>query len=128
MKSNLIEMPVKIIAGIIAFMILARFGYVFYDFILNPFHPPATLSEESVKHVMTALILLELMALTLRFLVQEVIDPNLILIIVLTAVGREIIVTKFYEVDYTQLIGIGFIFAITILGLYLLTKKSIRND
>lgn len=124
MKSKYIEIPVKIIAGIIAFMILVRFGYVFYDFIQNPFHPPATLSEESVKHVMTALILLELLALTLKFLIQELVDPNLILIIVLTALGREIIVTKFYEVHYTQLIGIGFIFAITILGLYLLRRNS----
>ena len=124
MKSKYIEIPVKIIAGIIALMILVRFGYVFYDFIQNPFHPPATLSEESVKHVMTALILLELLALTLKFLIQELVDPNLILIIVLTALGREIIVTKFYEVHYTQLIGIGFIFAITILGLYLLRRNS----
>ena len=124
MKSKYIEIPVKIIAGIIAFMILVRFGYVFYDFIQNPFHPPATLSEESVKHVMTALILLELLALTLKFLIQELVDPNLILIIVLTALGREIIVTKFYEVHYAQLIGIGFIFAVTILGLYLLKRTS----
>jgi uncharacterized membrane protein (DUF373 family) len=123
LKSKYIEIPVKIIAGIIALMILMRFGYVFYDFIQNPFHPPATLSEESVKHVMTALILLELLALTLRFLIQELIDPNLILLVVLTALGREIIVINFHEVDYAQLIGLGFIFAITILGLYLLRKN-----
>ena len=124
LKQKYIEIPVKVIAAIIALMILARFGYVFYDFIQNPFHPPATLSEESVKHIMTALILLELLALTLRFLIQELIDPQLILLVVLTALGREIIVTKFYEIAYTQLIGVGFIFAITILGLYLLRKNT----
>jgi len=124
MKSKYLAIPVKIIAGIIAIMILIRFGYVFFDFIQNPFHPPATLSEESVRHVMTALILLELLALTLRFLVQELIDPNLIIITVLTALGRDIIVMNFHEVDYTKLIAIGFLFAITIFGLYLLRKNS----
>ena len=73
---------------------------------------------------MTALILLELLSLTLKFLIQELVDPNLILIVVLRAVGREIIVTNFHEVDYTRLIGIGFIFAITILGLSLLKRTS----
>ena len=124
MESKYIELPVKIIAGIVALMILVRFGYVFYDFIQNPFHPPATISEESVKHVMTALILLELLALTLKFLIQELVDPNLILIVVLTALGREIIVTNFHEVHYAQLIAVGFIFAVTILGLYLLRTNS----
>jgi uncharacterized membrane protein len=57
MKSKYLEIPVKIIAGIIAIMILLGFGYVFFDFIQNPFHPPATLSEASVRHVMTAVIL-----------------------------------------------------------------------
>lgn len=58
MKAKYMEIPVKIIAV----MIIIRFGYVLFDFLQNPFHPPATLSEESVRHVMTALILLELLA------------------------------------------------------------------
>jgi uncharacterized membrane protein (DUF373 family) len=115
---------VKIIAAIIAFMILLRFGYVLYDFIQNPFHPPATLGEASVKHVMTALILLELLALTLRFLVQEVIDPTLIVITVLTALGRDIIVMNFNEIEYAKTLAIGFIFGITIFGLYFLKRNS----
>jgi uncharacterized membrane protein (DUF373 family) len=115
---------VKIFAAIIAFMILLRFGYVLYDFIQNPFHPPATLGEASVKHVMTALILLELLALTLRFLVREIIDPNLIIITVLTALGRDIIVMNFNEADYAKTLAIGFVFGITIFGLYILNKHS----
>ena len=124
MKNKLIDLPVKIIAAIIALMIILRFGYVFYDFILNPFHPPVALGEASVKHIMTALILLELLALTLKFLIQELIDPNLILITVLTALGRDIIVMNFKEADYTKLIAIGLIFAVTISGLYILKKNS----
>ncbi len=124
LKTKFITIPVKIIALIIAFMILLRFAYLFYDFIQSPFHDPATLSAGSgaVKHVMSGLILLELFALTLRFLIQEVIDPNLIIITVLTAIGRDLIVLNFAEMDYTRIIAIGFIFAITILGLYVLKK------
>jgi hypothetical protein len=42
----------------------------------------------------------------------------------LTALGRDIIVMNFHEIAYTQLIGVGFIFAITILGIYLLRRNS----
>ncbi len=124
LKMKFMTIPVKIIALIVAFMILLRFAYLFYDFIQSPFHDPATLSAGSgaVKHVMSGLILLELFALTLRFLIQEVIDPNLIIITVLTAIGRDLIVLNFAEMDYTRIIAIGFIFAITILGLYVLKK------
>lgn len=123
-KSRIITVPINIIATIVAVMILLRFSYVFYDFIQNPFHPPATLGEASVRHVMTALILLELLALTLRFLVQEVIDPNLIIITVLTALGRDLIVMNFNEVDYLKILAIGFVFGIALFGLYILEKRS----
>ena len=111
-------------AIIVAFMILLRFAYLFFDFMQNPFHEPATLSagSEAVKHVMSGLILLELFALTLRFLIQEVIDPNLIIIAVLTALGRDLVVLNIAEMDFMKMIGIGFIFAVTILGLYVLKK------
>lgn len=123
-KTKFIAIPIKIMAGIVAFMILLRFAYLFYDFMQNPFHEPATLSAGSgaVKHVMTGLILLELFALTLRFIIQEVIDPNLIIITVLTALGRDLIVLNIAEMDFTKVMAIGFIFAVTILGLYVLKK------
>ncbi len=38
LKAKFITIPVKIIALIIAFMILLRFAYLFYDFIQSPFH------------------------------------------------------------------------------------------
>jgi len=124
LKTKLITIPVKILTVIVAFMILMRFGYVFYDFILNPFHEPAILSPEAVKHVMTGLILLELLALSLRFLIQEIIDPNLIIITVMTAIGRDLIVLNIKEMDYAKVLVLGFIFLITIFGLYILKKKS----
>ncbi len=124
LKAKLVEIPVKILALIIAFMIILRFAYVFYNFLENPFHEPAALSEEAVKHVMVSLILLELLALTLRFLIHDIIDPNLILITVLTALGREIIVLDLKEVDYTKIIAIGLVFAITILGLHVLKQQD----
>jgi len=124
LKIKLITIPIKILAVIVAFMILLRFANVFYDFMKDPFHGPATLDAgaSAVKHVMTGLILLELFALTLRFIIQEIIDPNLILITVLTAIGRELIVLNIAEMDFTKVIAIGFVFAITILGLYVLKK------
>jgi uncharacterized membrane protein (DUF373 family) len=105
-------------------MILIRFGYVVYDFMMNPFHEPATLSAGSgaVKHVMSGLILLELFALTLRFLIQEIIDPSLIVVTVLTALGRDLIVLKIAEMDYTKILAIGFIFAVAVMGIYVLKK------
>ena len=62
-KKMLVAIPVKIITVIVAFMIILRLGYVLYDFALNPFHPPATISKETVIHVMTSLIMLELLIL-----------------------------------------------------------------
>jgi uncharacterized membrane protein (DUF373 family) len=123
-KSRLTSIPVKAIAAIVAFMILLRFGFVFYDFMRNPFHEPATVSagSEAVKHVMSGLILLELFAMTLRFLIQEVIDPNLIIVAVLTALGRDLIVLNIAEMDFARIMAIGFIFAVAILGLYVLKK------
>jgi uncharacterized membrane protein (DUF373 family) len=123
-RSKLITIPVNIMAIIVAFMILLRFGYLFFDFMQNPFHEPATLTagSEAVKHVMSGLILLELFALTLRFLIQEIIDPNLIIIAVLTALGRDLVVLNIAEIDFMKMIGIGFIFAVTIVGLYVLKK------
>ncbi|MBE0525027.1 MAG: phosphate-starvation-inducible PsiE family protein [Methanosarcinales archaeon] len=122
---KIIDIPIKIIAIVIAIMIILRFCYVLYDFIQNPFHPPVTLSEEAVSHVMTGLILLELLTLTIRFLIEDSLDPNLIIITVLTAVGREIIVINFKEADALKIIAMGFIFAITIFGLYILNKSTI---
>jgi uncharacterized membrane protein (DUF373 family) len=123
-KKNLLEIPIKIIAVIIAFMILLRFAFLFYDFIKSPFHEPATLSggSEAVKHVMSGLILLELFALTIRFLIQEMIDPNLIILTVLTALGRDLIVLDIAETDFPKILAIGFIFAVAILGIYVLKK------
>lgn len=123
-KSRLVTIPVNIMAVIVALMILLRFAYLFFDFMQNPFHEPATLSagSEAVKHVMSGLILLELFALTLRFLVQEIIDPNLIIIAVLTALGRDLVVLNITEMDFLKVIGIGFIFGVTIFGLYVLKK------
>jgi uncharacterized membrane protein (DUF373 family) len=130
LKTKLVAIPIKIIAMIVALMILLRFAYLLYDFIRNPFHEPATLSAGSgaVKHVMSGLILLELFALTLRFLIQEIIDPNLIVITVLTALGRDLIVLNIAEMEYTKIIAIGFIFAVAILGLYVLKKNEGNSD
>jgi uncharacterized membrane protein (DUF373 family) len=128
LKSKFLTIPVKIFALIIALMILTRFAFVLYDFIKNPFHQPVTLSPEALKHVMTALILLELFTLTLKFIVQELIDPNLILITVLTAIGRDLIVLNIAEMEYTKIIAIGFIFAVSILGLYVLKKNEGNSD
>jgi len=124
LKSKLIAIPVNIMAAVVAFMILLRFAYLFYVFMQNPFHEPATLSggSEAVKHVMSGLILLELFALTIRFLVQEIIDPNLIILTVLTALGRDLIVLNIAEMDPLKIIAMGFIFAITIMGIYILKK------
>lgn len=123
-KSRLTSVLVKAIAAVVAFMILLRFGFVFYDFIRNPFHEPATVSagSEAVKHVMSGLILLELFVLTLRFLIREVIDPNLIIVAVLTALGRDLVVLNIAEMDFAKIMAIGFIFAVAIFGLYVLKK------
>jgi uncharacterized membrane protein (DUF373 family) len=112
--------PIKILAILTAIIILTKFSYVFYDFIKNPFPDPTFIPKEAVRHVMTALILLELLALTLHFLIEEVINPNIIIITVLTVLGRDIIVLDLQEIDYRNLFAISLLFAITIVGLYFL--------
>jgi len=123
-KQMVLVMPVKVLALVIASMILMRFGFVFYDFIQNPFHEPVGLTEQAVIHVMTALILLELLALTLQFVAQDIIDPNIILITVLTVIGRDVIILNLNETEYTTILAISFLFAVTIAGLYLLKFRE----
>lgn len=122
-EQKYVKLPVKILALIIAFMIVVRFAFVFFDFLQNPFHEPLTLSEEAVRHIMTGLILLELFVLTLQFIYKEIIDSNIILITVLTVLGRDIIVINLQEVGYTTILAIGFLFAVTIAGIYLLSHN-----
>lgn len=117
---NLIYIPIKILAILTAIIILTKFAFIFYDFIQNPFPDPSFLPRDAVRHVMTALILLELLALTLHFLIEEIIDPNIIIIAVLTVIGRDIIVLDLQEIDYRNLFAISLLFAITIIGLYIL--------
>ena len=112
--------PIKILAILTAIIILTKFSFVFYDFLKNPFFDPAFIPREAVRHVMTALILIELLVLTLQFLVEDIINPNIIIIAVLTVIGRDIIVLDLQEIDYRNLLGISVLFAITIAGLYLL--------
>jgi uncharacterized membrane protein (DUF373 family) len=115
-KSKLVALPVKIVGVIVALMILTRFSFVLYDFIRNPFHEPATMSPAALHHVMTGLILLELFALTIRFVVKEIIDPNLIIVTVLTAVGRDLIAMNIMEIDYLKILALGFIFHLSYLS------------
>lgn len=123
-RQVILVMPVKILALVIALMILLRFGFVFYDFIQNPFHEPVGLTEQAVIHVMTALILLELLALTLQFVAQEIIDPNIILITILTVVGRDVVIMNLKETDYATIIAISVLLSVTIAGLYLLKFRE----
>lgn len=73
---------------------------------------------------MTGLILLELLALTLQFFVREIIDPNIILITVLTVLGRDIIVANLQTADFKNIIAIGILLAVTIGGLYFLRFRE----
>ena len=59
------------------------------------------------------------------FIIKEFIDPNIIILTVLTVIGRDIIVLDLQEIDYRNLFAISFLFAITILGLYMLKEKNI---
>jgi hypothetical protein len=45
----------------------------------------------------------------------------------LTALGRDIIVMNFNEIDYAKTLAIGFISGITILGLYILKKNILTK-
>ncbi|MFO7966630.1 MAG: phosphate-starvation-inducible PsiE family protein [Archaeoglobaceae archaeon] len=124
---KLVKLPVKALALIVAFMIVVRFAFVFFDFLQNPFHEPLTLSEEAVRHIMTGLILLELFVLTLQFLVKEIVDANIILITILTVLGRDIIVINVQEVAYTTILAIGFLLAVTITGIYFLGRRDVEE-
>ena len=125
---KLIFIPIKIIALLTAIIILTKFAYVFYDFIQNPFPSTLDLPKEAVRHIMTSLIMLELLYLTLHFLLEEVINPYVIMIIVLIVLVRDIIVLDFQDVDYRNIFAISFLFAITILGVYVLKSEKSKPD
>lgn len=75
---------------------------------------------EHIYLIIQSLIVLELLYITINYFYLEIIDPRMLVLVVLTAVGREIIVTDIFKVEPLKIFLLGILFLISIIGIRLL--------
>ncbi|MEE9594404.1 MAG: phosphate-starvation-inducible PsiE family protein [Candidatus Hydrothermarchaeales archaeon] len=102
--------------GIIGLLILILIGMTIIDF----FELLAVGASQAslLANVLHSLILVELLHLSLVYAVTEVIDPQELILIILTAIGRKLITTEdIYAQDPLTTIALGIVLLICIYGL-----------
>ena len=119
---------IRILVLLIALMVFIKFAYVFYDFLQDPFHSPMEVSSDALKHIMFSLILVEILALTLQIFIHDAVDPDMLLIIILTALSRHILVLNPEKINYGEIMALGALLAITLWGLYIFRSKRISME
>jgi len=119
---------IRILALLIALMVFVKFAYVFYDFLQDPAHSPVEVSSDALKHIMLSLILIEVLALTLQIFLHDAVDPDMLLIIILTALSRHILVLNPEKINYGEIVAIAALLAITLWGLYIFRSKRISME
>ncbi len=79
-----------------------------------------------LANILHSLILVELLHLSLVYALKEVIDPQELILIVLTAIGRKLITTEdIYAQDPFHTLALGIILLICIYGLKVTYKMPI---
>jgi len=102
--------------GLIGLLILLLVGMTIIEFF-------DLLAHGAKEHVLLAnilhsLILIELLHLSLVYAVTEVIDPQELILIILTAIGRKLITTEdIYAQDPLNTLSLGIVLLICIYGL-----------
>lgn len=125
---KIVSATIRILVLLIALMVVIKFAYVFYDFLQNPFHGPMEVSKDALRHFMLSLILVEILALTLQIFLHDTVDPDMLLVIILTALTRHILVLNFDMVNYQETLAIGVLLAITLWGLHIFRSKKISME
>lgn len=107
----------KVLSAVVSVMILTHLSMMVVKFF-------AVMGAEGhefehIFFIIQSLILLELFYVTITYFYLDKIEPGMIILVVLTALGREIIVTDIFshEVDSLKLLTVGILFLITIIGL-----------
>lgn len=119
---------IRILALLIALMVFIKFVYVFYDFLQDPAHSPMEVSSDALRHIMFSLILIEILALTLQIFLHDAVDPDMLLIIILTALSRHILVLNPERIKYGEVLALAALLAITLGGLYIFRSKRISME
>ncbi len=78
--------------------------------------------------IMHTLILLELLYLTLTYFYLDEINPTVLILTVLTAVGREIVATDPFKEEPLNLAVVALIFFICIYGIKVLSKIKMDDE
>lgn len=102
--------------GFISILILILIGMTVIDFfeLLSAGASQTTL----LANILHALILVELLHLSLVYALKEVIDPQELILIILTAIGRKLVTTEdIYAQDPVVTLVLGIILLICIYGL-----------
>lgn len=80
-------------------------------------------SHELLDSVIYTILLLELLHLTSEYITTVRINPRELVLVVLTAVGRRLIVLDIFEESASNTIAAGFIFLICLYALKILPKE-----
>ncbi len=120
-KELMQKMPHRLfgLIGILILYLILLSVKDFFELLIIQAHPNLLLDN-----ILHTLILIELLHLSIIYAIEEVIDPQELILIVLTAVGRRLIVTDLFLVDYKQTIVIGGILLICVYGLKALTEED----
>jgi len=119
---------IRILALLIALMVFIKFAYVLNDFLQNPAHGPMEVSSDALRHIMLSLILIEVLALTLQIFLHDAVDPDMLLIIILTAMSRHILVLNPEKINYGEVMALAVLLAVTLGGLYIFRSKRISME
>jgi|GEM_PF-2742027 len=81
------------------------------------------ISHELLDSVLYTIILLELLHLTAGYVTTVKIDPRELVLVILTAVGRKLVVLDVFKEPASNTIAAGFLFLICLYALRILPKE-----
>ncbi len=127
MKSN--EMATKLSQAFFLVLtvmlgILAVFSIVDFFLSLGISTLDIDVSHELLDKILYSIILVELVHLTLTYTLEVVIDPRELIIIILTAVGRKLIVKDLFLEPPINTVAAGVVLLICLYGLKVLPSLS----
>lgn len=117
-EKKAIKMLMKFFAILVVIMLIVHLFmtiYTFFGVIQHAGH-----ETEHIYLIIQSLIVLELLYITINYFYLEIIDPRMLVLVVLTAVGREIIVTDIFKADPIKILLLSVMFFISIIGIKLL--------
>ncbi len=117
-EKKAIKTLMKVFSVLVVVMLIVHLSMTIFRFFSIIQHEGHEI--EHIYLIIQSLIVLELLYITINYFYLEIIDPRMLVLVVLTAVGREIIVTDIFKADPLKILLLGVLFFISIIGIRLL--------